>query len=225
MAALPKFLKGFPDQQDIDTVGVITKKSKVLSLALDLNSLDGGLITSSGKPLILWNHRWEYDKNPEAFFELIRRLSSMNLDFELAVLGENFSKKPTIFDKAQIEFKDKIVQWGFVKNQATYTKWLWKADLLPVTSNHDFFGISVVEAMYCNTVPVLPNRLVYPSHIPEDQADLFLYNDFEDLVNKTAGHIRDITSCRKITTNAFVNHYDWSRNIIEYDKVLNLLPG
>ena len=34
-------------------------------------------------------------------------------------------------------------------------------DIIPVTSNHDFFGISVMEAVFCNVWPILPDRLSY----------------------------------------------------------------
>ena len=36
------------------------------------------------------------------------------------------------------------------------------SDILPITSNQDFFGGSIIEAMYCETTPLLPKRLTYP---------------------------------------------------------------
>ena len=43
-------------------------------------------------PLILWNHRLEYDKNPDGFFDLLLRLKADGHDFRLAFLGESNEK-------------------------------------------------------------------------------------------------------------------------------------
>ena len=44
---------------------------------------------------------------------------------------------------------------GLCQVKKEYAKWLWKADIIPVTSNQEFFGASVMEAIYCNTWPIL----------------------------------------------------------------------
>ena len=56
-------------------------------------------------PLILWNHRWEYDKNPALFFDA---LSQLTVDFNLSVIGESFRNTPPLFDDAKEQFKDQI---------------------------------------------------------------------------------------------------------------------
>ena len=46
-------------------------------LGLDLQRFDSYLndgANDDGAPIILWNHRWEYDKNPEEFFAALDRL-------------------------------------------------------------------------------------------------------------------------------------------------------
>jgi len=53
-----------------------------------------------------------------------------------------------------------------VEDFAEYAKWLWRADILPVTSRQEFFGASVVQALYCNCCALLPDRLAYPEHLP-----------------------------------------------------------
>ncbi len=49
-------------------------------------------------------------------------------------------------------------QYGYVESLADYARLLWRADILPVTSQHDSFGASVVEAIYCGVYPLLPRR-------------------------------------------------------------------
>ena len=39
------------------------------------------------------------------------------------------------------------------------------SDILPITSNQDFFGVSIVEGIYAKTLPILPHRLSYPELI------------------------------------------------------------
>ena len=68
------FLKHFPDYNEIDNIEIIQNKSEVLHLALELEKFDFFKSTTHNKPLLLWNHRWEYDKNPEFFFETLKKL-------------------------------------------------------------------------------------------------------------------------------------------------------
>ena len=89
-------------------------KSKVLNLGLDLKKYDKYFTKNVNTPIILWNHRWEYDKDPETFFQTLEKLKNNGFDFRLAVLGENFSQSPKIFDKAKVLFKKNIVHLSLI---------------------------------------------------------------------------------------------------------------
>jgi glycosyltransferase involved in cell wall biosynthesis len=84
---------------------------------------------------------------------------------------------PPIFEKAKSRLGHRIIHWGYADDFEEYARLLWKADILPVTSNQDFFGGSVVEAMYCGCFPMLPNRLAYSEHLLEEQKQQCLYNE------------------------------------------------
>ena len=99
-----------------------------------------------------------------------------------------------------------------------YAAWLWRADILPVTSIHDFFGASVVQAAYCNTQPLLPNRLAYPEHFPAALHERFFYRDFEELVRRLVELCRNIKKVRQIQLQPLVERYDWSFMAREYDE-------
>ena len=131
-------------------------------------------------------------------------LTEDGLDFQVAVLGECFSQKPEVFLEAQKKLKDRIVQFGFVTNFADYATWLWKADIIPVTSRHDFFGASVVQALYCNCYPLLPKRFSYAEHLPEEVHSRFLYDDFDDLLGRITNLIGNIQEVRQEKTQGFV---------------------
>ena len=85
-----------------------------------------------------------------------------------------------------------------------------------MTSNQDFFGGAIVEAMYCECTPLLPNRLTYPQHLGEGNTD-FLYQTEEEFKNKLKGMILDKTHTQKKLRER-VSVYDWAKLISTYDK-------
>ena len=224
LQALPGFMKAFPDCNEVETTQKIVDKSRTLHLGLDLKKFDKYRSefgrSANQPPLILWNHRWEYDKNPQEFFQALYVLQEQNIDFELAVLGESYRKVPQIFSEAKLRLSDQIVHWGYAQNFSDYANWLWRADILPVTSIHDFFGISVVEAIYCNCFPLLPKCLAYPEHLTVDYHDRCLYTDFDDLVARLRGACLNIKSLRQEKLPMMVDHYDWEKMIMIYDDLL-----
>ena len=46
-----------------------------------LRSMQPSSTPNHKRAVILWNHRWEYDKNPESFFKLLFKLADQNIDF------------------------------------------------------------------------------------------------------------------------------------------------
>ncbi len=223
--ALPKFLRQFPDRREIDLVEGIRSKSQVLYLGMGLQALDQFQFsqTPSPEPIILWNHRWEYDKQPEAFFECLFELAAEQLNFKLVVLGNAYRKRPAIFAAAQERLANHILHFGYAPDRASYAQWLWKADLLPVTGIQDFFGGSVVEAIYCKTYPLLPKRLAYPEHLPNELRDAHLYDNASELKQKMKAILQrwplgpewEKTSAQ---LQNFVSRYDWVNLAQSYDE-------
>jgi len=219
---LPAFLRQFPDARELQNVERIKAKSNVLPLGMELRPLQAQLAKEySGPATILWNHRWEYDKNPEGFFKLLYRLKEEGYEFRLTVLGESYRKAPAVFSQARQKLEAHILHWGYAPDQATYAQLLQQADLLPVTSYQDFFGGSVVEAIYCNCYPLLPNRLAYPMHIPEPYQEAHLYQSEEELFQKTAKFLSAYPkSMGREAFQHFVAHYDWSTLAPKYDHAM-----
>ncbi len=214
-----KLLKHFPDNNELDSIEVIKDKSSVLPLGLNLKGFDIHKTHYDAPPLILWNHRWEYDKNPDSYFNALFKLHENSVDFKLAVLGENFISTPSIFDEAKFKLRDHIQQFGFCEDFSDYAQWLWKADILPVTNIQDFFGISIMEAIYCNTYPLLPNRLTYPDLLPVEMYDEHIYENDDDLYEKLIKCISDVDEIRKTKLNTIAEKYDWSKMAIVYDEL------
>lgn len=212
--ALPKFLKSFPDKKNLATLDHLKQKSSVLHLGMDLYGSFTPSKTEDGPPIFLWNHRWEYDKGPDEFFHALMDLQEEGMDFRLVVLGESYGKQPPIFAQAQEALADRILHWGYSPD--AYHDWLAKADCLPVTSRQDFFGGSVVEAIYHNCWPLLPNRLAYPEHIPVEHREAVLYEEgqFKDKLKAF------LMTPPNISTRGWVEHYDWSQLVDQYDDAM-----
>lgn len=221
--ALPDFLSAFPDHQNLESIEQIKSKSKVLPLGLNFENLSTFHKSerNDGPLVFLWNHRWEYDKNPDEFFEAFRVLKAEGHDFRLVVVGESYSKSPAIFEQAKQLFANEIVHWGYAESFDDYAKILWEADVIPVTSRQDFFGISAAEAMFCETYPLFPNRLAFPEHVPQDVSNRsqFYYDDFEGLLNRLRWTLENSNAVRETKVSQFVSRYDWGEMKYAYDNL------
>lgn len=224
VGGLPGFLSRFPDATEPESVRRIEQKSRVLPLGLDLQRLDRHRPQSRREeaPLILWNHRWEYDKAPEPFFELLYRLAEEGEDFRVAVVGESFGRVPKVFEEARKRLGERISHWGYLDKAAEYAELLWRADILPVTSRQEFFGASVVQALYCDCAPLLPRRLAYPEHVPQGCEEQVLYGDELELAGRVRGLLAAPARC---SLREFVSRYDWERLAPLYDDFLEAVAA
>jgi len=110
-------------------------------------------------------------------------------------------------------FKDDILITGFMTKE-TYSSWLQASDILPVTSYHDFFGISVMEAIYMDTYPLLPNRLTYPDLYDIKSHPEIFYETYEEFVIKLR---QAITTKNRKSYRHMCLAYDWDTIIKTYD--------
>ena len=184
---LPKLLKHYPDYNHLALIDDVAARSDLLPVGIDCGTLQRDPSTAQRKgsaPLILWNQRWEYDKRPDRFFQLLYRLQDAGSDFRLAVAGENFRNVPHEFEIARQRLARRIVHWGYVDSYAEYAALLQQADLVISTADHEFFGVSVLEAITAGAFPLLPSRLSYPELIPDQLHPACLYTDEDDLYTK-----------------------------------------
>ncbi len=223
LGELPRLLRQFPDYQEMETVTEIANKGEVLPLGIDLQRLDRfqpRIAKDENQPaVILWNHRWEYDKNPSDFFQALDLVAANGIDFRLIILGQNFRNRPTEFEAARAKWSDRILHYGFASDEAEYAAWLRSADILPVTSHHDFGGISVIEAIYAGCYPLLPRRLSYPEIVPMDKFPDNYYDDVNDLAIKLGQAIQNIQAIRKQNWASIVERFSWHQMAPHYDDV------
>ena len=236
LTELPRFLNHYQSYGERETVEILREKSAVLPVGIDFARLDTPLTEAKKakedllhrkKPLILWNQRWEYDKNPDQFVKLILKLARAGIDFELAICGEAFQRgkdQETPFTPLQKELPNQIIHFGFASADR-YRELLWQSDITISTAKHEFFGISILEAVYCHTFPLLPDRLSYPELFPKGTHGAILYRNerelFDRLVTILPDHVR-----RKMVTDSLSTHvkkYGWPQIIRQYDQKIGTI--
>lgn len=158
--ALMAFLAKMPDCQPLGAVKRI--KSKALIYPPGVNGISRRDDRRPGPLRILWAARWEHDKNPEDFFKVLKILKTRRVEFRVSVIGQQFRRDPEVFNWAREYFAEHIDRWGYQDSRDEYKKTLKQVDVFVSTANHEFFGISAVEACLAGAYPVLPRRLSYP---------------------------------------------------------------
>jgi len=224
--SLPGFIGQMPEFKPRWAIDAIRSKTGILhpGCRFDATPLEPAPLPP-GPPLIVWNHRWEFDKNPEAFFDALDRVDQMGIDFRLAILGENYQTEPKVFLEAKSRFADRIVQYGFAPSKEAYVGWLKEGFVAVSTAIQENFGIAMIEAMRHGCLPLLPRRLSYPEILPNEFHDLFLYCDDDDLVGKLADMLRSpqrYAGHRPVLSDMMAR-YAWSTVIDRYDRELELL--
>ena len=224
--AVPEFLKRGCDCRPKGIADKIREKTEVLYPGITLPfDRDINAEKQTEPPLIVWNHRWGFDKNCEMFFSALEEIYDMGLDFNLALMGENFGKIPEAFNEAEKKFKGRILQFGYVHSRQEYEKWLKRGAIVISTAIQENFGIAVIEAILMGCVPLLPDRLSYPEILPEEFHEYFLYKNRQDLIEKLFLIISDYKRYEEIQSRLAkkMTSFLWKNVINGYDRALERL--
>lgn len=229
LRACAELLQAMPDEVPDWVVEQVEAKSRVLPVGCDLRRFDryrasalsqaaaGRWGDPGAGPLILWNQRWEYDKAPADLFAALYELKASGVRFRLAMAGPNQGTPTAEFLRAKQSLADEIVQWGRVARATDYASLLWASDVVVSAAVHEFFGIAVVEALYCGCRPVLPRRLSYPEIIPAEVHEDVLYGEGE-LVTALAGALARPRAWSEDWQRTWVSRFEWASMKTRYDE-------
>jgi glycosyltransferase involved in cell wall biosynthesis len=212
---LGRLLRRMPGPECRDAPGRIAERARVEPPGIDASGAgDGDSARPPGPVRIAWAARWEHDKGPETFFAAMDRLIEREVAFRVSVLGEGFADRPAVFDEAKGRLAGRLDRWGYEPDRAGYLAALSDADLAVSTAEHEFFGLSMLEAAACGTVAVLPERLAYPEVFAQGGA-VFYDGSTHGLVETLIGLTRrieqgdDLVELRQAAC-ATAAQYDWS---------------
>ena len=195
---IPRLLKTSPPPRIAATplVDGIRRKSDVLYFPVpDIPRFRGpfGCRFNGGEqspPLrVAWVGRWEYDKDPDFFFNAVMPIIEDDAErgaavpaIQLIVLGEAFPSSPPVFSRVRDRlmehpgrFDRYVHHWGYANRNnpagPDYFSLLAQADVVVSTAIHEFFGVGVLEAVAHGCYPLLRKNQVYPEFF--DKPHLF----------------------------------------------------
>jgi len=233
LSELPNFLEHFPDDKHYNTIDQIRRKSRVMYPGLNLKVFDDqpDIRSNNDRPVIVWNQRWQFDRNPGMFFKVLNRLNDIDLEFDLILAGDTKHQKPEEFEKAWRRFGDQITHFGYVENVENYSRLLHSGDIVVSTATHEFFCVAIMEAIYCGCHPLVPNKLHYPELIPDTLHEPLLHApvlyDTEDELSYIMKKLLtgEMKPLPKPSLQNINKHLEWSRVIRTYDELFEEIVG
>jgi len=161
---LRAMLKRMPERLPNKPVAKLKARSDVLPVPLteDFSSLRAA---EKDPCLILWNHRWEWDKQPQRLLRALIELKQEGVNFRLAMLGTGGADDDR-FAKERNILAERIAHWGEA-DHSSYRDWLGRAGIGVSCARHDFQGLAVLEAAQAGATVVVPQRVAYPECVPE----------------------------------------------------------
>ena len=216
-AVLPEVLRRMPEFAPAWVPEALAAKARVLYPGCRLPEADENGAAGGGPPLVIWNHRWEFDKQPAAFFAALRKVQRAGVAFEVALLGESSQYVPKEFMAAREWLGDRVVQYGYLPSRAAYLEWLRRGSVVVSTAIQENFGISVVEAAAAGCHPLLPNRLAYPEVIPAAWHDACLYKDDDAMADRLITLLSNPPVEPPPGLAAAMQRYSWCHLAADYD--------
>ena len=226
-SALGPFLQRFPDFPERAAFEAAITTSTVLPVGVETSDLPVPVAqpAPSGPPLVVWNQRWEYDKNQGELLGVLVDLAGDGIDFRVALCGEQFGHSPEEIARGVADLGARIVHTGFLP-RPDYARLLGEGTVVVSTAHHEFFGVAVLEAACAGAMPLLPRRLAYPELLPQEWHSECLYETREDLRTRLRAALEHPRASKRL--GAELGHqlraaYDWAGVAPRYDAMIERL--
>lgn len=229
LAAWRSWLKRYPDHQPLDACDRIEARSTVQHPGIDPVTARP---RRDGPCHLLWCARFEADKNPADFAAAVDALAERGLAFRISVIGGRDERRAPELTALRERHADRIVTWGWQATRQDYHRALTAADVVVSTAIHEFFGLSVVEALSAGCFPLLPQRLAYPEVVAgfgvDDRDDGLYAGDRDDLIARLAELIErhaagELWQGAPERGREVAARYHWSDLAPRWDDVVDIL--
>ena len=164
LSSSKRFIDRMPDGHGLHDLNEIESKSNVIPPGFQPTAMERSQ-PPSGPIRIGWVARWEHDKRPDVFAQLLNQLDAQGISFQLVLLGPRRGNEPALRQITDRYHKQILVN-QYAASREQYVESLSLIDVVVSTADHEFFGIGICEAIDAGAAPVLPNRLSYPELIP-----------------------------------------------------------
>lgn len=177
LAGVTALLDKLPDEVPPALLERLATRSSVLPVPLPDALFDGTSRSDAcvcpAETVIVWNHRHEYDKGPQRLLLTVQALIRRGLRFRLQLLGQRFRRRPPAFAELETLLAQYYAAQGiapgvnaFISDREQYEQLLRSADLVLSTADHDFQGLSMLEASALGCFAIAPHALAYPEYLP-----------------------------------------------------------
>jgi glycosyltransferase involved in cell wall biosynthesis len=185
--SLRNWLKRMPPPSLLPEFETWKQKGKVVYPGVEIPSINSTTPPSDGPLHLLWSARWEKDKNPQLFVELIRSLKISGLDFKLTLMGHQPPKSDSLIDELKSLLGPLLHQPGFQESRTSMLSLQKPTHLHISTTHHEFFGLSIMESAIQHKAICLPRRLSYPELYGElEHVDdgIIFFENIQEAVSK-----------------------------------------
>lgn len=161
-----QFLARMPDARTAIDLDAIEQRSRVIAPGFTAPEIPARADRLPHRLRLGWIGRFEHDKRPDRFCELLNRLTRRGVDFELILLGQR-GRTVESLEQIRQQFASHLLHDGFAETRHAYETRLAQMDLVISTADHEFFGVAMCEAIWSGAIPVAPDGLAYREYLPD----------------------------------------------------------
>lgn len=211
--ALPSFIQPLPDFNELFPVTSLMEKSAVLPILITPSSENEFKLIErklNAPPVLLWNHRWDHDKGPDRFYNLLQNLEAHGHDFQLILTGPQSPASQPELLQIKRAFGHKIIHMGYAESKEAYRSLLRRSDFIIHDPRQEYFGISVLEAMSEGVIPILRRGHAYDAWIHPDlsfehlEESIQIFQKFSDLEKWRSW---SIATSKRFSQKVIMEHY------------------
>jgi len=185
---------------------------KIHATGLPMNFVQLNTIKTEKKPRIIFPSRFDIEKRPNVFLDMIEVILSQNyipmingLEFMFCTGRSRIrSNEPWLIEK--YKFLEEIIpslypnvslRFEYNLNKEQYYTLLSEATCMVSCTVDETFGYCVAEACAVGTVPIVPKKFCYEELLSSNEENLgdngaeeYMYSNFEQLISAVTGYLK-----------------------------------